>query len=99
MKKTKDLQKKVYVKRIWVNKNEYDYIYIPLSRFEDVKRDEKFKLENNKPVMMILEKAPFWYEWFRYAKTNYKKFILFIIAAILTGLITLLLEHYLKKGA
>jgi hypothetical protein len=98
MKKTKNLLKKIYVKRIWVNKNEYDYIYIPISQFDEVKKDEKFKLEKNKPLMMILEKAPFWYVWFRYAKENFIKVILFIIGVIVTAIITLLIEHYFKKS-
>jgi hypothetical protein len=97
MKQTKNLSRKIWVKRIWVNKNEYSYISIPLEQYLAVKKDEEFKLSSNKPIMMRVEKASIWYRWYRLAKSNYKKGILFLIAAIITALIYLIVEHFLKS--
>jgi len=81
-------------KRISIEKNEYDYIHIPIKQFEAAIEDQNRELNSGYRRQMILEKAPLWYCWYRASKPRFNKLAIIIITAILTTIITLLLTHF-----
>jgi hypothetical protein len=94
MKKRANTNKTIWVKRIYPEQDIYDYISIPIGRYNEVKKDMQLKISQNKPIYLILEKAPFWYSWYKTSKPYFNKWSVIIITAILSVTITLILTHF-----
>jgi hypothetical protein len=87
VKQSKNIHKKIYVKRIWVDKNEYDYIYITEDNFLQVVKSQEEKALNGRGNYMLVERAPWFYPSYRYVKANYYKAIWFLAGALVVALI------------
>jgi hypothetical protein len=97
MKKSINVNKKIWVKRIRPEQNEFDYIYIPKSQYMEVVKSVQLKISQNKPVYLILEKTPFWYSWYKTSKPYFNKWAVIIITLMIGAIITLIAEHFFGK--
>jgi len=96
MRKTKNIQRKILVKRIWIEKEEYDYLNMSIEQYERTLEGLEFNIERNAPAQIRIEKASWLYSIYRTSKPNLTKGILFILGALVGAIITELIHWFFK---
>lgn len=96
MRKTKDTNRKIWVKRIWVEKEEYDYLNMSIEQYERTLEGLEFNIKRRAPEQIRIEKASRLYSMYRTSKPNLAKGILFIGGAVVGAIITELIHLFFK---
>lgn len=82
-----DLNKIIWVKRIYTGDTNGKCIQMQLRQFNEIKKDNYFHIQNNKPIMATYKRMPNLYGWYRYLLVNKEKAIWVIVTAIIAAIL------------
>lgn len=91
-----DNNRKIWVKRIWIEKNTYDYINISIEQYDQTLEGLQFDINRGFMPQYRIEKASVLYSLYRESKSDLKKGLLFIFGAMVGAIITELVHIFFK---